>query len=129
MSINIIDTKSAAAVVTMVKNQIKNETGKYAEYVATNEVTADNVADHVKALRELAFPGIKADGRAEIGTPERDAKRFADRVRLGLRTAIGDAPADRAKSDKFVTAEGLKAESWEQFMLKAKAEWDAANEK
>ena len=125
----ITDSATATAVVTMVKNQIKNENGKYAAYVKANDVTAENVADHVKALREQAYPGIKADGRAEQGTSERNAKKFADKVRLGLRSAIGDAPADRAKSDKFVTAEGLKAESWEQFVAKAKAEWDAANNK
>lgn len=129
MSENIIKhTESAAAVVTMVKNQIKNETGKYGAYVEKNNVTAENIAEHVKALREQAYPGIKADGRAEMGTPERNAKKFADKVRLGLRTAVGDSPESR-KSDKYVTAEGLKAESWEAFVAKAKAEWMAANDK
>lgn len=95
MSNIITNNESAVAVVKMVKAQMRNETGKYAEYVAANNVTPENIAKHVKALRELAFPGIKADGRAEIGTPERDAKRFADKVRLGLRTAAGDAPSKR----------------------------------
>lgn len=126
---NVIQhTESAAAVVTMVKNQIKNETGKYGAYVEKNNVTAENVAEHVAALREQAYPGIKASGRAEQGTPERNAKKFADKVRLGLRTAVGDSPESR-KSDKYVTAEGLKAESWEAFVAKAKAEWMAANDK
>lgn len=105
----ITHVESARAVVTMVKNQIKNETGKYAAYVAENNVTSENVADHVKALRELAFPGVKASGRAEIGTPERDAKRFADKVRLGLRTAVGDAPSDRAETTNMLTKHGVDA--------------------
>lgn len=95
----ITDPTTAEALVTMVKNQMKQDKIRYSAYVRENGVTVDNVADHVKALREMAFPGIKADGRAEFGTPERDAKRFADKVRLGLRTHIGDAPEDR-KADE-----------------------------
>lgn len=109
MSENIIvDVKTATAVVTMVKNQLKNETGKYGAYVTANNVTPENVAEHVKALREQAFPGIKADGRAEQGTPERNAKKFADKVRLGLRTAIGDSPAARKGTQNLLTATGLE---------------------
>lgn len=124
----IADAETARAVVVMVKNQIRNETGKYAAYVEANGVTPENVSDHVKALREQAYPGVKASGRAEIGTPERDAKRFADKVRLGLRNAVGDSPKNRSESDKYVTAAGLRAESWEAFVEKARAEWTAANE-
>lgn len=110
MSENIIThVESARSVVTMVKNQIKNETGKYAAYVAENNVTAENVADHVKALRELAYPGVKSSGRAEIGTPEREAKRFADKVRMGLRTAVGDSPAERKGTANLLTSHGVEA--------------------
>ena len=103
----ITHIESANAVITMVKNQIKNETGKYATYAAENGVTPDTVAKHVKALREQAYPGIKADGRAPLDSPERTAKRFADKVRLGLRTAVGDAPAKR-KEEKILTTFGLE---------------------
>lgn len=113
MSNVILDSTTATAVVTMVKNQIKNEAGKYAAYVESNGVTVDNVAEHVKALREQAYPGVKADGRAEQGTPERDAKKFADKVRLGLRSAIGDSPEARKSEDtdwiKKITTDVTKA--------------------
>lgn len=126
---SIVDNTTATAVVTMVKNQLKNETGKYAAYVTENSVTVETVKDHVKALRELAYPGVKTSGTAPVGTPERDAKRFADKVRMGLNTALDAGTKERNKSDKYVTAEGLNAASWEEFEAKAKAEWFAANEK
>lgn len=103
MSENIIThSASAAAVVTMVKNQIRNEKGKYAAYVKENGVTADNVGEHVKALRLLAYPGAKAS--------DPDPKRFADKVRNGLRHTIGDSPADRANgTENLLTRTGLDA--------------------
>lgn len=98
----IVNTESAKAVVTMVKNQIKNETGKYAAYVKANAVTVDTVGEHVKALRLMAYPSLKAS--------EGDAKRFADKVRLGLRTALGDSPEDRKDENvNLLTRAGLAA--------------------
>lgn len=121
----IVDTTTAAAVVRYVKRGAKVV---YPAYVEANGVTIENVAEHVAALRELAYPGIKASGRAERGTPERMAKNFADSVRLGLRTALDDRPTDRKVSGKYLTAEALKDESLEQVIEKARAEWLAANE-
>lgn len=129
MTENIITNAEAAkAVVTMVKNQIKNESGKYATYVAENNVTVENVADHVKALREMAYPGVKASGRAEQGTPEREAKKFADKVRLGLRHTIGDTPAARAGTENLLTTHGIEAlegATPEEFLKLIMAEWDS----
>lgn len=110
----IENDRTAADIIVMVKNQIRNEKTKYLAYVAEHEVTTDNVADHVKALRELAYPGVKADGRADESTREgkqaRDAKRFADKVRLGLRTAIDDRPSDRENNaQNLLTRAGVAA--------------------
>lgn len=92
----ILHDSYSQAVITMVKAQINNDRKRYDAYVAAHGVTPENIAEHVKALREAAFPGVKADGRAEQGTKERKAKQFADKVRLGLRTAVGDSPEVRA---------------------------------
>lgn len=110
MSENLnIETTTAAAVVSMVKNQISREKVVYKAYVEANKVTSANVAEHVKALREMAYPGIKADGRAALDTPERKAKKFADKVRLGLRYYTDEAQPEMNQTTKDYLAAVLKS--------------------
>lgn len=110
MSENLnIETTTAAAVVSMVKNQISREKVVYKAYVEANKVTSANVAEHVKALRELAYPGVKADGRAPLDTPERKAKKFADKVRLGLRYYTDEAQPEMDDATKDYLAAVIKS--------------------
>lgn len=111
MSNIITHTASADAVVTMVKNQIKRERSIYPTYVKQNNVTAENVVAHKNALLALAYPDVKPDGRAPVGTPEREAKKFADKVRLGLSQHVAalDADEEDNKPVNYLTTEGLKS--------------------
>lgn len=112
MSNIILHVESANAIVTMVKNQIKNE-GKrsmYPMYVKQNNVTADTVIAHKDALLALAYPEVKPNGRADHGTPEREAKKFADKVRLGLTQHVAAAESDDDDDDapvNLLTTKGL----------------------
>lgn len=127
MSENIItDVKTAKAIVRHEKGRNRIV---YSDYIAANGVTEDTVADHAKALMALAYPGVKPSSRADRDSKEYAANAFRTRVRNGLNDNLGVDKKSAGKSDKYVTAEGLKAESWEAFVTKAKAEWDAANNK
>lgn len=114
-------TDSARAVITHAR---KAERIVYSAYIADHSVTLETVSEHVKALTEMA-------ATMEPFADKKDQKRFTDKIRNGLNTHLGKVvPSKEAnKSGKYVTAEGLKAESWEAFVEKAKAEWTAANEK
>ena len=106
-----ITNKSTAAIVTMVKNQIKRGKIVYPAYVSEHGVTRATVPAHVKALVTAAYPGVVGSCRAELGTPERDAKQFADKVRIGLQSYL---PVDETSDDdnapvNYLTADGLAA--------------------
>lgn len=127
MTENIItDVKTAKAVVRHEKGRNKIV---YSDYIAANGVTVDTITEHARALRELAYPNVKPSSRADRDTVEYKANAFWTRVRNGLNDNLGVSKKKSGKSDKYVTAEGLKAESWEAFIEKARAEWDAANNK
>lgn len=119
----ITDRKSALTVVRFERDR---HAIVYPGYIAANGVTLDTVAAHVKALTELAFPGVKAASRAEAGTPERLAHGFACRVRNGLNSNLGKV-SETGEATKYVTALGLKDESREQFLTRCAAEYDAAH--
>lgn len=114
-------TDSARAVVIL---NTKADRIVYSAYITEHGVTLDTVSEHVQALAALAV-----DMRAVDGEDKMAVKCFKNRVRNGLNRNLGKEAGESKKSDKFVTAEGLKAESWDAFVAKAKAEWDAANSK
>lgn len=119
-TLTITLTDSARAVVV---HATKGERIIYSNYVAEHGVTLDTVSDHVASLTDLAvsLKMLDADDKADV-------KRFKNRVRNGLNYTLGKDSSKSGTSDKFVTAEGLKAETWEVFVTKARAEWVAANE-
>ena len=119
-TLSIALSDSAKAVVTLETRGAKIV---YANYVTENGVTLDNVGDHVAALADLAVEMKALDADDKV-----DVKRFKNRVRNGLNYALGKESGSGGKSDKYITAEGLKAESWDVFVKKAYAEWTAANE-
>ena len=124
MSENIItDAKSAQSIVRYVRDR---GTVVYVEYIEKNGVTADTVSAHVAALAALAFP--KYDKDTATDEDKKTRKYFMNTVRNGLNYYVGADSNKSNKSDKYVTAEGLKAETWEAFVTKARAEWVAANE-
>lgn len=82
----IMSNSTAAAVVTMVKGQMTREATVYPAYIAEHNVTRETIAEHVKSLTALAYPKVKGlgDKRADLGTQDRKASQFADKVRNGL---------------------------------------------
>lgn len=119
VSINLED--SARAVV---KLESRGKKIIYSRYIADHGVTLETVSEHVQSLAALA---IELD---EIDPNDKAAlKAFKTRVRNGLNTNLGKTVPSKTPSGKYITAEGLKAESWEAFVEKAKAEWEAANNK
>ena len=106
MSNVILHQDSANRVVTMVKNQIKYETGVYRKYADLNEVTVENISAHVAALTKNAYPGVVPGSRPENTQIEREAKAFKDKVRLGLRRALGDVKPKREVTGDLLTKVG-----------------------
>lgn len=96
----------------------------YSNYIEAHGVTLDTVGEHVAALADLAVEMKRIDP-----TDKAEIKRFKNKVRNGLNYRLGKVSEKSGTSDKYVTAEGLKAESWDAFITKARAEWDAANNK
>lgn len=120
-SFSVTLSNSARAVVTYAT---KGERVVYGAYIADHGVTLDTVAEHVQSLASLAV-----EMKAVDGEDKEDVKRFKNKVRNGLNRTLGKPDNEGSnKSGKYVTAEGLKAESWDDFVLKARAEWVAANE-
>lgn len=78
------DKKSAVA---LVKYERDRNRVVYAEYIASNKVTLDNVADHVQALAGLAFP--KFDHKTADEDAKRERKAFCTRIRNGLNYRLG----------------------------------------
>lgn len=120
VSINLED--SAKAVVRL-EGPVKKIV--YSRYIADHGVTLETVPEHVQSLAALAIELDEVDPDDKVAL-----KGLKTRFRNGLNSNLGKvSPSKSGKSDKYVTAEGLKAESWEAFVAKAKAEWDAANNK
>lgn len=90
-----LDT-AAAAVIALVNGQITAETRVYPQYIALNEVTAENVADHVKALTDAAYPNVKCDKRADKKSPEYRAATFQTKVRNGLNRNLPVSEEEKA---------------------------------
>lgn len=120
-SFSVSLSNSARAVVTYAT---KGDRLVYGNYIAEHGVTLDNVSEHVAALAALAI-----DLKAIDANDKYEVKCFKNKIRNGLNSNLGKTPKGGGSSDKYVTAEGLKADSWEAFVTKARAEWMAANNK
>lgn len=80
---------------------------------------ADLIRKHIEPGQRMTGPkGAQVKTQYGEGFA---ALESAVKSRLNKRTGGGS-------SDKYVTAAGLKAESWDTFVRKAYAEWTAANE-
>lgn len=113
-------TDNAVKIVKADVAAFKRDGKRYADYIAEMNVTLDTVADHVAMFRNA----YKAANKNATGD---EIKAYATKVRNGLNHNLGKKSSKGGTSDKYVTAEGLKAESWDAFIVKARAEWDAAN--
>lgn len=114
-------TDSARAVVVL---NTRADKIVYSAYISEHGVTLDTVGEHVQALAALAV-----EMRAVDGDDKAAVKCFKNRVRNGLNRHLGKESAESKKSDKYLTAEALKAESLAAVIEKATAEWNAANNK
>lgn len=124
MSNIIIDMTSALALVDFVVNN-PDEGLVYADYIEENAVTLENVSKHVAALLKITW----ANGTKGLTDNEKAARKSAyNKYNNGFRYNLGQSSKIKGKSDKYVTAEGLKAGSWDDFVAKARAEWNAAND-
>lgn len=82
----IKDADAAMALVNTIKSAV-NGAGKYAAYVAANDVTRDNVKDHARALAMLTYPND-----APVQKKDGVRTRFGNAVQAagnGLRAALG----------------------------------------
>jgi hypothetical protein len=124
------DVKTARALVKFERDRSKVV---YADYIAANGVTLDNVADHVTALAELAYPRHAkriTDMRAEVkrvgeGTPDGESliatldrtraevKGFKTRVRNGLNYRLGKPSAAKRETEELTNGSGDAEEAVE----------------
>jgi hypothetical protein len=112
----ITDIKSAKSLVTYVKRDAK----VYTSYIEANGVTLDTVKEHVDALADLAYPGVKADGRADKGTKSYLKHTFKAQVRNGLNRNLGKE-SEKSEATALITALGAKSTKEEVL-----AAWEAA---
>lgn len=91
------DKKSAVALVKYERDRSKVV---YADYIAANGVTLDNVSEHVAALQALAFPDF--DPKTADDESKYVRKTFGNRVRNGLNFTLGKRP--EAKDERAETA-------------------------
>lgn len=90
------DDATAKAVVSMANGDLTRDAKRenvYSAYVAEHNVTLDTVKVHVKALTELAYPGVKPSNKDDATPRQHKAKNFQNKIRNGLNYAIGGRPA------------------------------------